>query len=145
MTISNPTKAKKKREEKREICFLLILTHLKNAQAPPPPLHHHLWHHPLFIDAPLPSPHQTMPILHVVMYQAFRKITNFIRDNGNNWHEFCASTAHTMRKAAKAPIPQEQPSSHKTAKNEGLLAPELLLQENPHQIFLFSIHHANIW
>ncbi len=50
-----------------------------------------------------------------------------------------------MQKAAKAPIPQEQPSSHKTAKNRGLLAPEPFLQENPHWFVLFPIHHADIW
>ena len=86
-----------------------------------------------------------MPIQHAVTYQAFRKITNFIRNNGNNWHKFCANTAHTMQKAAKAPIPQEQPSSHKTAKNRGLLAPEPLLQENLHQVVLFPIRHSDIW
>jgi hypothetical protein len=48
-----------------------------------------------------------MPIQHAVTYQAFLKITNFIRDNGNDWHEFCANTAHTMQKATKTPIPQE--------------------------------------
>jgi hypothetical protein len=86
-----------------------------------------------------------MPIQHAVTYQAFCKITNFIRDNGDNWHEFCANTAHTMQKAARAPIPQEQTPSHKTAENRGLLAPEPLLQENPHQFFLFPIRHADIW
>ncbi len=50
-----------------------------------------------------------------------------------------------MQKAAKAPIPQEQPSSHKTTKNRGLLAPESLLQENPHRFVLFPIRHADIW
>ncbi len=56
---------------------------------------------------PLPIPHQTMPIQHTVRYQAFREITNFIRDNGDDWHKLCVNTAHTMQKAAKAPIPQE--------------------------------------
>jgi hypothetical protein len=43
-----------------------------------------------------------MPIQHAVTYQAFCKITNFIHDNGDDWHKFCANTAHTMQKAAKA-------------------------------------------
>ena len=91
---------------------------------------------------PSPSPYQTMPIQHVVTYQAFCEITNFIRNNGNDWNEFCTNTAHTTRKAEKAPTPPKQPSKHKTAENKGLLAPEPLLQENPHHFVLFPIHHA---
>jgi ribonucleoside-diphosphate reductase subunit M2 len=86
-----------------------------------------------------------MPIQYAVTYQAFCDITNFIRNNGNDWNEFCTNTTHTTRKAKKAPTPPEQPSKHKTAKNKGLLAPEPLLQEDPHHFVLFPIHHANIW
>jgi ribonucleotide reductase beta subunit family protein with ferritin-like domain len=50
-----------------------------------------------------------------------------------------------MQKDAKAPIPQERPSSHETAENRGLLAPEPLLQENLHRFVLFPIRHADIW
>jgi ribonucleotide reductase beta subunit family protein with ferritin-like domain len=66
-------------------------------------------------------------------------------NNGNKWNKFCTNTAHTMRKVEKAPTPPKQPSRHKTAENEGLLAPEPLLQENPHCFVLLPIHHANIW
>jgi ribonucleotide reductase beta subunit family protein with ferritin-like domain len=86
-----------------------------------------------------------MPLQHAVSYQAFREITNFIRNNGNNWNKFCTNTAHTGRKAKKAPSPPEQPSKHKISKNEGLLAPEPLLQKNPCRFVLFPIHHADIW
>jgi hypothetical protein len=85
-----------------------------------------------------------MPIQHAVMYQAFCEITNFIRNNGNDWNEFCTKTAHTTRKAKIVPTPPKQPSKHKTAENEGLLAPEPLLQEDSHRFMLFPIHHADI-
>jgi hypothetical protein len=35
----------------------------------------------------------TMPLEHVVTYDAFREITNFIRNNGNDWEEFCHNTS----------------------------------------------------
>jgi ribonucleotide reductase beta subunit family protein with ferritin-like domain len=41
--------------------------------------------------------------------------------------------------------PLNSPSKHKTAKNEGLLAPELLLCPNPHRFVLFPIQHDDIW
>jgi len=41
--------------------------------------------------------------------------------------------------------PPTQLSKHKIAKNEGLLAPEPLLQENPHRFVLFPIQHDDIW
>ncbi len=56
-----------------------------------------------------------MPIQHIVTYQAFCEITNFICNNGN---EFCTNTAHTTRKAEKAPTPPKQPSKHKTTENQ---------------------------
>ncbi len=45
----------------------------------------------------------TMPLEHVVTYETFRKITNFIRNNGNDWREFCHNTSHpsTTRKTAR--------------------------------------------
>jgi hypothetical protein len=36
-----------------------------------------------------------------VSYQAFCEITNFIRNNGEDWEEFRTRTAHTTRKAEK--------------------------------------------
>jgi hypothetical protein len=86
-----------------------------------------------------------MPLQHAVSYQAFREITNFIRNNGDDRDEFCTKTAHTTMTAKKAPNPSEQPSKHKIDENKELLAPELLLQENPHCFVLFPIHHADIW
>jgi len=52
-----------------------------------------------------------MPIEHPVTYQAFREITNFIHDNGDDWDEFCTSTntARTIKKATtKMKTPKEQ-------------------------------------
>ena len=46
-----------------------------------------------------------MPLEHVVTYQAFREITNFICDNGDDWDEFCHNAAcpTTTKKAIKPP------------------------------------------
>ena len=33
-------------------------------------------------------PPHSVPIKHPISFQAFREITNFIRDNGNNWEDF---------------------------------------------------------
>ncbi len=41
-------------------------------------------------------PPRSMPIEHPVTYQAFREITNFIRNNGDDWDEFCTSTNTTQ-------------------------------------------------
>ena len=79
-----------------------------------------------------------MPLQHAVLYQAFCEITNFIRNNGDDWDEFCTKTAHTTRKAKKALSLSKQP-------NKGLLASKPLLQENPHHFVLLPIHHADIW
>jgi hypothetical protein len=82
------------------------------------------------------------------MYEAFREITNFIRNNGNDWGEFCHNTSHpsTTRKTIKTPSPSNRKvSHHKNAENEGTLAPEPLLQANPHRFVLFPIQHNNIW
>ena len=89
-----------------------------------------------------------MPLEHVVTYQAFREITNFIRDNGDDWEEFCTTATHpsTARKAVKPPpSSSKKVSRHKKAKIQGHLAPEPLLQENPHRFVLFPIQHNNIW
>jgi hypothetical protein len=86
-----------------------------------------------------------MPIQHVVTYQAFCEITNFICNNSDDWDKFCTNTAHATWKAKKAPTPPKRPSKHKTAENKGLFAPELLLQGNAYHLVLFPIHHADIW
>ena len=87
----------------------------------------------------------TVPLQHAVTYQAFRKITNFIRDNGDDWDEFCVNTTRATRKPATPTSPLNPPSKHKTAKTNGLLAPEPLLRTNPHRFVLFSIQHDDIW
>jgi hypothetical protein len=89
----------------------------------------------------------TMPLEHVVMYQAFCEITNFIRDNGDHWDEFCntATQRSTVRKAAKPPPSSKKVSRHKKADARGHLLPEPLLQENPHRFVLFPIKHNDIW
>ena len=86
-----------------------------------------------------------MPLEHVVTYQAFRKITNFIHDNGNDWDEFCTNTARSTTKATKTQPSQRKASKHKTAKMNGHLAPKLFLQANPNRFVLFPIQHNNIW
>jgi hypothetical protein len=88
-----------------------------------------------------------MPLEHVATYQAFREITNFIRNKGNDWEEFCHNTtrASTTRKAAKTPSSGWKKSKHKIAEMKGNLTPEPLLLENPHRFVLFPIQHNNIW
>jgi len=79
------------------------------------------------------------------MYQAFREITNFIRDNGNDWDEFCINTTRATQKRTTHASPLNPSSKHKTDENEGRLAPEPLLQANPHRFVLFPIQHDDIW
>ena len=88
-----------------------------------------------------------MPLKHVITYQAFCEITNFIRDNGDDWDEFCNTTTQplTVRKAANNPPSSKKVSYHKKAKIQGRLAPEPLLQENPHRFVLFPLQHNDIW
>ena len=88
-----------------------------------------------------------MPLEHVVTYQAFCEITNFIRDNGNDWENFCrvAAPTTTVKKATKSPPSSKKVSHHKKAELQGHLAPEPLLQENPHRFVLFPIQHNDIW
>ena len=78
-------------------------------------------------------------------YQAFCEITNFIRDNGNDWNEFCTNTNRAARKPVNNPPPLTPPSRHKTAETNRLLAPKPLLQANPHRFVLFPIQHDDIW
>jgi len=89
-----------------------------------------------------------MPLEHVVTYQAFREITNFIRGNGNDWDEFCNNAARpsTTEKVIKPPPSScRKVSRHKIAKTTGKLAAEPLLQANPHRFVLFPIQHNDIW
>ena len=80
-----------------------------------------------------------MPLEHVVSYQAFQEITNFILNNGDDWEDFCTNTKHpsTTRKTKKPPSPRSAISVHKTVENEGQLAPEPLLKQNPHHFVIF--------
>ncbi len=99
----------------------------------------------VWMPPPLPSsPYQTLSLQHTVTYQAFREITNFVRNNGDDCNKFCTNTAHAARKAKKAPSPPRQPR-HNISENARLYAPKPLLQKNPHCFVLFPIHHANIW
>jgi len=89
-----------------------------------------------------------MPLEHVITYHAFYEITNFIRDNGDDWEDFCTTTTHpsTARKAVKhPPLSSKKVSRNKKAKVQGHLAPKQLLQDNPHRFVLFPIQHNNIW
>ena len=102
--------------------------------------------HKIYITPPNPpTSRYTMPLEHTVTYQAFRKITNFIHDNGNDWDEFCTNTARSTTKATKTQPSQRKASKHKTAKMNGHLAPKLFLQANPNRFVLFPIQHNNIW
>ena len=86
-----------------------------------------------------------MPLQHAVTYQAFREITNFIRDNGDDWDEFCVNTTHATRKPTTPTSPLNPPSKHRSAETKGLLAPEPHLRANPHRFVLFPIQHDDIW
>jgi ribonucleoside-diphosphate reductase subunit M2 len=88
---------------------------------------------------------RTTPLQHAVTYQAFREITNFIRDNGDDWDEFCVNTTRATQKPTTPTSPLNPPSKHRTAETTGLLAPEPLLRANPHRFVLFPIQHDDIW
>ena len=75
-------------------------------------------HHMVHLPPSFPStPHKStttikvyphldiMPLQHVVTYQAFREITNFIRDNGDDWNEFCTNTTYNTRKTSTPTTP----------------------------------------
>ena len=70
-----------------------------------------------------------MPLPHVVTYQAFREITNFARDNGDDWDEFCTNTTRATWQPTTHASPLNPSLKHKTDKNKGRLAPEPHLQE----------------
>jgi len=86
-----------------------------------------------------------MSLPHVVTYQAFCKITNFIRGNGDDWDEFCVNTTRATPKPTTHASPLNPSLKHKTDENKGRLAPEPLLQANPHHFVLFPIQHDDIW
>ena len=88
-----------------------------------------------------------MPNKCPVMYQAFRKITNFIRGNGDDWDEFCTSTniARAVKKAATKTQTSKQQTKQQIAEMNSCLAPKPLLQINSNRVVLFPIQHDNIW
>ena len=89
-----------------------------------------------------------MPLELVITDQAFRVITNFIRENGDDWDKFCNNVTcpSTMKKAIKPPPSSRRKVSHdKTTKTTGDLAGEPLLQVNPHRFVLFPIQHNGLW
>jgi len=88
-----------------------------------------------------------MPIKHAVTNQAFRKITNFICDNGDDWDELCTST-NTARATKKAPTKMKiskNQTKQKIADMNSCLAPEPLLRINPNHFVLFPIQQDDIW
>ena len=88
-----------------------------------------------------------MPLERQITHQAFHEITNFIRDNGDDWDEFCTNTntAQALKKAAtKTRMPKKQ-TKQKIAEINRHLAPKPLLQINPNRFVLFPIHHDDIW
>jgi hypothetical protein len=90
---------------------------------------------------------RSMPIKHPVTYQAFHEMNNFIRNNGDDWDEFCTSTntARAITKAATKAKTSKEQTKQKIAELNGCLAPEPLLQINPNRFVLFLIHHNDIW
>ena len=111
-------------------------------------LHHMRTHTHNLQDTPTSVHHrQIMPLEHVVTYQAFHEITNFICDNGDDWDEFCynATRPSTMKKAIKPPpLSRRKILHHKIAKTTGKLTAEPLLQANPHRFVLFPIQRNSI-
>ena len=79
-----------------------------------------------------------------VLYQAFHEITNFIRNNGDDWDEFCTKTAHTTRNAKKASDPSKNHRSSRLLKTKDSL-PNRYSMKMKHCFVLFPIHHNDIW
>ena len=80
-------------------------------------------------------------IAHPITFQAFQDITTFIHNNGFDWDKFCTSTTSQQNLSPKTLSP-----TNVVAINNSLpLAPEPLLQKNPHRFVLFPIQHPNIW
>jgi len=82
----------------------------------------------------------------VVTYEAFREITNFIRDNGDDWGEFCHNTSHpsTTRKTVKTPPPSNRRS--RTTRMPKVKAPLLLSRSSKRTLIAsFSSQHDDIW
>ncbi len=52
---------------------------------------------------------------------------HFIRDNGDDWDEFCVNPTHATRKPTTPTSPLNPPSKQRATKTKGLLAPEPLL------------------
>ena len=92
------------------------------------------------------SPH-SMPIEYPFTLQAFREISNFIRDNGDDWDELCTSTntARAIKKAATKTKTSKKQTKQKFAEINGFHAPKPLLQINPNRFVLFPIQHDDIW
>ena len=63
----------------------------------------------------------------------------------DNWDEFWTNTTSATRKPTTHASPLNPSSKYKTDENEGCLAPEPLLQANPHRFVLFPIQHDDIW
>jgi hypothetical protein len=92
-------------------------------------------------------PPRFMLIEHAVTYQAFREITNFIHNNGDDWDEFCTSpnTARATKKAATKMKMSKKQMKQKIAKMNSCFAPKPLLQINPNCFVLFPIQQDDIW
>jgi ribonucleoside-diphosphate reductase subunit M2 len=88
-----------------------------------------------------------MPIEHPITLQAFREISNFIRDNVDDWDELCTSTntACAIKKAATKTKTSKKQTKQKFAEINGFHAPKPLLQINPNRFVLFPIQHDDIW
>ena len=79
-----------------------------------------------------PPSYQNMP----VSYQAFREITNFIRNNGDDWEEFRTKTAHTTSKAKRTSDPSTKPSTHANTIQTNMSTQPLDSLQKKQQIFL---------
>jgi hypothetical protein len=92
-------------------------------------------------------PPHSMPLHRPITSHAFREITNFICDNGDDWDEFCTNTntARALKKATTTTRTPKKQTKQKIAEINGCLAPEPLLQINPNRFVLLPIHHDDIW
>ena len=107
----------------------------------------------------------------IVPYQVFCAITNFVRDNGENWERFHANLPYSTlthpitfqafqdittfihnngfdwdKLCANTTFQRNLSPQNVVAINDSsLLAPEPLLHENPHRFVLFPIQNPDIW
>ncbi len=107
---------------------------------PPPKMHHMARLPPSFPFTPHKStttikvsPHlDIMPLQHIVTYQAFCEITNFIPDNSDDWNEFCTtSTTYNTRNLRLPPLLSNHHRHTRLPKPKGSLLPNHFSEQTP--------------